>query len=86
MFQYRVEILLPECFLDNDIARIQCIVSKVFYFFSPAKKKKGVDHKESLEKLKSKDPEFYEFLKQEDKSLLDFNASDDSGETTFLFT
>ena len=36
-----------------------------------------VDHKKSLQTLKEKDSEFYEFLKQNDKQLLDFNISDE---------
>ncbi|XP_015589405.1 nucleolar complex protein 2 homolog [Cephus cinctus] len=35
------------------------------------------DHKKSLMKLKDTDPEFYSYLKQNDKKLLDFNVSDD---------
>ena len=38
----------------------------------------AVKHKKSLEKLKDQDPEFYEFLQQEDSKLLDFDASDES--------
>ncbi len=38
-------------------------------------------HKKSLEELKDKDPEFYEFLRKEDSGLLDFDESDD-GEYT----
>lgn len=34
------------------------------------------DIKESLESLKETDPEFYEYLKQNDQNLLDFQASD----------
>ena len=36
-----------------------------------------VDHKKTLESLKEKDSEFYEFLKQNDKQLLDFDVSDE---------
>jgi nucleolar complex protein 2 len=35
-----------------------------------------VDHKKSLQSLKEKDPEFYEFLRQNDKQLLDFDDKD----------
>lgn len=45
------------------------------------------DHKESLNKLKDIDPEFYKYLEQNDKKLLKFNADvdgddydDDQGE------
>ncbi|XP_043267395.1 nucleolar complex protein 2 homolog [Venturia canescens] len=35
------------------------------------------EHKKSLMKLKETDPEFYAFLKQNDKKLLEFNLSDE---------
>ncbi|KAL3861058.1 hypothetical protein ACJMK2_007144 [Sinanodonta woodiana] len=45
-------------------------------------KKKGLvtGHKKSLQKLKDSDPEFYQFLQDQDKSLLDFDASDEDKE------
>uniref|UniRef100_T1HB18 Uncharacterized protein n=1 Tax=Rhodnius prolixus TaxID=13249 RepID=T1HB18_RHOPR len=37
-----------------------------------------IQHKKSLENLKKIDPEFYQFLEENDKKLLDFDASDES--------
>ncbi|KAI9596805.1 Noc2p family-domain-containing protein [Syncephalis fuscata] len=41
---------------------------------------KGLQHKKDLEKLKEQDPEFYEYLKNNDKSLLEFDVSEDEDE------
>lgn len=38
-----------------------------------------MEHKRSLMKLKKTDPEFYSYLKENDKNLLEFNISDDDG-------
>lgn len=36
----------------------------------------GQSHKKSLQKLRQTDPDFYKFLEENDKKLLDFNVSD----------
>ncbi|XP_020615679.1 nucleolar complex protein 2 homolog isoform X3 [Orbicella faveolata] len=44
------------------------------------KKSKSADHKNQLARLEEKDPEFFKFLKENDKELLDFNDSDTGSE------
>ncbi|KAH8246475.1 hypothetical protein KR038_000701, partial [Drosophila bunnanda] len=46
----------------------------------PARKGSKKSHKAELEGLKDIDPEFYDFLKKNDKKLLDFNLSDSEDE------
>ncbi|XP_013410225.1 nucleolar complex protein 2 homolog [Lingula anatina] len=70
--------------LKKNAKKIEKGSKKVDQDPNPSSKKtsEASKHKQSLGKLKDSDPEFYEFLKGEDKELLDFDLSGDEDDGT----
>lgn len=50
---------------------LKLLLLLLFLFFR--KKSSAKKHKQSLQRLKETDPEFFEFLQKEDQGLLSFN-------------
>ena len=75
-----------ELFLKQYCAvTILCFIDKAILFIFSKTEKPTKGHKKSLESLKEKDPEFYEFLQQEDQDLLTFSGSDEGKVISIIF-
>ena len=72
----RVTYQLPMC-LYSILSLCSC--SSISLFSEPSKSKTQA-HKDQLARLKEKDPEFFNFLQENDEELLEFNDSETDDE------